>query len=633
MKKTIFTALACLVAWGAAKADTRLIGSLDVLDVWQFNYSASHWVEQGNLQAGQSVWGENIVPITTLSKEMAGADWIQTAFSSRSFTDPVIATFRVKEDSRIYIAHSDGVCQKPAWMLCYTPTDYKMESARGDKFTFYTRIVRKGETVTLGPNGSTIHPMYVVAAQPLTGTWPVRKPSGAIFDVTTYGAKGDNKTVNTAAIQKAIDACAAAKGGGTVYVSGGIFVTGTIRLKDNVTLWVDEGTILRGSTNHADYPPVRFSLPSYRGHEDYQLIGAENAKNVTITGGGIIDGYSLYEGWPWRGSGNEHERPRTLRLFTCKDVNVHDITIIRSANWTSYYEGCERLKIHNVTFRCYTGTHNQDGIDISGCRDVDIRNINGTCGDDVIVIKSMSLLPVENVYVDGVLSRYANCYLIKIGTETHSPVRNMHVTNVEGWTRYSLAVESVDGAIVENILYENVRMYNCSSPFVIRLGNRGRVFDGGPKPAPVGQMRNITFRNISNTDIRYDLIKGGPGVGAPIAGFPGHMVENVTIEDCDLLFMGSINEPNFIYRDVPEVEGKYPEFNMFGQLPAYGLYFRHVDGLKLRNVKIRARYNDVRPAVVMDDVKNYSVSGIEHETFSITTPSPMWHKQDGEIKQ
>lgn len=116
-----------------------------------------------------------------------------------------------------------------------------------------------------------------------------------------------------------------------------------------------------------------------------------------------------------------------------------------------------------------------------------------------------------------------------------------------------------------------------------------------------------------------------------VGGLKGHPVENVTIEDCDLLLFGSVNEPQMIYRDVPENEKKYPEFDCYGTCPAYGLYFRHVDGLNVKNVRLRLANNDVRPAVVMDDVKNYTVRNIDYEVNSRTEPYPMWHQQDGQI--
>lgn len=609
-----------------AFADTPLIKNLDTWDVWTNNYNASHWIEQGNFRPGLSMYGEVAVNITAVPKTLQGADWIQTAFFSKNFTGELIATFQLKGDAEVYIAHDKKIIAKPTWLKAYTKAGGLIVNAEGDVFELYKKTFHKGDSVKLGSNGSTQEKMYIVVVKPI-GTAPlITKPFGKIFDVLKYGAIGDNKTLNTTTIQKAIDDCSAA-GGGTVYIHNGIFVSGTLVLQDNVHLFVEAGSILRASANHADYPAIRCSFQYFRGKEDFQFIYAEKKKNITISGGGIIDGYSHGDFWPWKGRNNEHERPRLIRMVECTNVNVHDISLLRSANWTQLYEGCDNVSLNNVRVRAYTGQNNEDGVDISSCNGVTIKNYYAITGDDGICLKAMSMKKTENVFVDGFIGRYINCNIVKIGTETHGDVQNIYIKNVVGNTRYGAAVEAVDGSNIDGVIYENFLLTSCASPVVIRLGDRGRTYEGGPQKAPIGSIKNVVIRNIRNTDISYVDAKGGPGVGMAIGGLPDKKIENLLIENCDFLFYGSIQDTAFVYRDVPENREKYPEFNIYGTCPAYGLYLRHVNGVTIRNTKVRLKNLDVRPAVVLDDVANYQFSNLQCDQLPYTYPSLIWDKQ------
>lgn len=630
MKKTVL-ALFALVLCVEAIADTRTIRRLDVSDVTKYVYNVSHWIEQADLREGESMYGEEQIPITFLSEGLKGLDWIQTSYFSRMSEREELARFFVKCDADILVAHNRGIAAKPQWLSGWKKTGETVRNAVGDEFDVFSRHFAKDETVILGPNGDKSKNMYIVAVRP-TGPLPQKqKISGYVVDVRSLGAVGDGRTVNTAAIQAAIDKCSANRKGGTVLIDGGIYVSGTLELKSGVTLHIEEGSILRGSPDTSDFPPFRANIPSFRGKEDFQFIYACGAKNIGITGGGIIDGYSLYEGYPWKGRNNEHERARLIRMFGCENVNVKHITLIRSANWTQYYESCRNMNFEQIIVRCYTGTNNQDGIDLSGCSDVVVKDFLGVCGDDVICLKALSMTPAKNIYVENVRSRYANCNIVKIGTETHGDISNVHVRDVEGWTRYSIAVEAVDGSNIDGVIYEDVRLHGCASPFVVRLGSRGRTFEGGPDPAPLGSIKNVTFRNIRNDDVFWVEKKTGPGVAAVIGGLPERKIENVTIEDCDILLYGSICDKDYIYRDVPENEKKYPEFDCFGITPAYGVYVRHADNVTLRNVKIRMKNYDIRPAVVLEDADGYELSGIDCETTLRTEPAPLWDKAKGPV--
>lgn len=608
-------------------ADSKLIRDLDMLDVYTYNFNASHWIEQGNLQKGVSMYGEIDVPVIDIPARLAGADFLQTSVSSNNFSGKVIAYFVAGEAASLYIAHSDQVKKKPKWLSGYSSVNEFVKTAQGS-FELFKKEVKKGDTISLGNNGSSKAPMYFVIAQ-AKHNLKTTLPKGKVFDIRDFGAVGDNKSINTASIQAAIDKCAASKEQGIVYIADGVYVSGTLELKDNITLYVERGAILRGSMNHADYPQkISTTVPSFRSNEHYQFLFAENRKNIRITGGGIIDGNSLFDGFPWKGKGNEHERPRLIRMIKCDQVTVDDITLIRSANWTQYYEACTNLNLLNQNIRCYTGTHNQDATDISGCKNVVVRNIRALAGDDVICIKSLSMEVGENILVENISSRYANCHLVKVGTETHGGVKNLTVRNVVGKARYGIAIECVDGAIVENVLYENIVLQNCATPLFIRLGNRGRTFAGGPSVAPQGIMRNITIRNVRNTDISYVEVRNGPGVGSAIGGVPAQKIQNLLIEDCDFLYFGNIMNKEYIYREIPENEDKYPEFNIYGTCPAYGLYFRHIDGLTLKNVNVRVKHTDIRPAIVFENAEKIEMKNVQYQSFSFTEPTPVWNKSE-----
>lgn len=255
-----------------------------------------------------------------------------------------------------------------------------------------------------------------------------------------------------------------------------------------------------------------------------------------------------------------------------------------------------------------------------------MRGIRALAGDDVICIKSLSMEVGENILVEDVKSRYANCHLVKVGTETHGGVKNLIVRNVEGNARYGIAIEAVDGAEIENVLYENIFLSGCSTPLFIRLGSRGRTFDGGPKPAPQSKMKNITIRNVRNTGIGFVEVRNGPGVGSAIGGVPNQKIENLTIENCDFLYYGSLMDKEFIYRDIPENADKYPEFNIYGTCPAYGLYFRHIDGLTLNNVNVRVKHTDIRPGIVYENSENIIYNNVSIQSNQYTEPAPMWNK-------
>jgi len=416
------------------------------------------------------------------------------------------------------------------------------------------------------------------------------------YDVRNYGAKPDGKTLCTKSIQKAIDECAK-RGGGTVYFPPGTFLSGTIYMKSNVTLRLDTGSTLLGSTNLKDYPPTVQAFRSYTdNYTDKSLIYGEKLQRIAITGSGTIDGQGAAFKGPYK------VRPYMIRIIQCQNVLVKDVTIQNSPMWVQHYLACDDVRIDGITVRSRVNGNN-DGIDIDSCHRVIISNCNVSSGDDAIVLKSTSARPCRDVTVSNcVLS--SHCNALKMGTESNGGFENIVIT---GCTIYDtrlagVALEIVDGGTMDRIVVSNITMNKVGAPIFLRLGNRARPFKKDMGKPGMGVMRNITISNIEST--------GANETGCAISGLPGHAIENVTLSNIRLSFAGNGNQDDAA-RAVPEKPTSYPEYSMFGRLPAYGLYCRRVKGLKLLNVQLQLAAADKRHALVAEDVESISIDDLD----------------------
>jgi len=430
----------------------------------------------------------------------------------------------------------------------------------------------------------------------------------ADFSAVRHGAVGDGKTLCTQAIQKAIDACAAA-GGGRVSLPAGTFLSGTLYLKSRVTLALEEGCTLLGSPNLADYPE---NVPAVRSYTDNyvtrSLIAGEDLDRVAVVGRGTIDG----NGGAFKG-GKYLIRPYVIRLVNCRDVLVEGVHMRRSPMWMQHYLACDRLTVRGITVINH-GNPNNDGLDIDGCRDVIISDCLLDSDDDALCLKSTLERPCENVVVTNcVLSSHCNAF--KMGTESNGGFRNITASNcviaspagskaTYGRARGSggIALEIVDGGRLENVAISNFVIQGVTTPIFMRLGNRARPFKKDmPKPE-AGTFRNVKLSHIVATGVSK--------TGCALAGLPGHPIEDVSLADIHLSFEGGGTSEEAA-RAVPENPEKYPECTMFGDLPAYGFYVRHARGIRLTNVRLTTEKADLRPALVCDDVENLSVDGLE----------------------
>lgn len=401
----------------------------------------------------------------------------------------------------------------------------------------------------------------------------------------------------TIALQRALDS-ARDSGGGEVTIPAGRHEVGTLRLYSNTTLVLAQGSVLVGSTDLAHYPQIQPQLRSYSdNYTSRSIIYAERATNVSIVGRGIIDG----QGASFLGL-SYHERPYLLRMIECEDVIVRDVEMRDSAMWTQHYLACQRVLVDGITVRGRTNINN-DGIDIDSCVDFRLSNSTFDTEDDAIVIKATAPLPCRNITVTNCVMK-SDCNGFKIGTETVGSFSDIVLSNS---TMYDIglsavAIESVDGAEVERIVISGVTARNASSALFIRLGDRGRPWDAvgtadyydeeASERVPVGAIRGVMVDNF--------MVSGCDVLGSSITGTPSVPVRDVSLTNVRWSSVGG-GVPRT--EEVPDLLDRYPEYRMFGSLPAHGLYAKHVEGLTLSNINLVTVEADAREAFVFDRVE------------------------------
>jgi polygalacturonase len=485
-----------------------------------------------------------------------------------------------------------------------------------------------------------------------------RPPSS--FDIRDHGATGDGHTLDTDAINAAIEAAAAA-GGGTVLFPAGRYACHSLHLRSHVTLELSSGATLLAAPapDRPDEPGYDLAEPNpwgdlhaYQdfGHSHWRnsLLWGEDLENIAIVGPGHIDGTHLGKGL----SKHSSERPGTankaIALKNCRRVTLRDFSLYRGGHFAVLATGVDDLTIDNLRIDT-----NRDGLDIDCCRWVRISNcLVNTVNDDAIVLKTSYALgerrATENVTITNcVVSGYdlgsvldgtyrtktlhapdrdGPTGRIKLGTESHGDFRNITIANCVFDRSRGLAIESVDGAHIENIVATGLAMRNLSSSVLfIRLGNRAR----GPAGTSVGSIRRVTVSHVvaSGVDGRFPL---------QLQGLPGHPIEEVRLSDFQIEAAGGTTldevatQPtqrvNRFFLQVGEGEGgvtgarepfavplrerAYPEPSMFGLLPASALYARHVRELDLRDLRFRFATPDERPPVVLVGVEGCRARGV-----------------------
>jgi len=520
-------------------------------------------------------------------------------------------------------------------------------------------------------------------------------PAAGILDVRKFGATGDGKTLDTAAINKTIDAAVAA-GGGTVIFPAGNYLSYSIHLKSNVTLHLEPGaTIIAADPPAAGAPgfdlpePNEWDMYQDFGHSHFRnsLIWGDALENIGITGTGRIWGRGLSKGY---GPGGDAHAPgvgnKSISLKNCKNVLLRDFSILHGGHFGILATGVENLTIDNLKIDT-----NRDGMDVDACRNVRISNcyVNSPWDDGICLKADYALgsakqtehVTITNCYVSGCweegsmldgsykkfgpdVTGVGHTGRIKFGTESNGGFRNITISNCVFEGCQGLALESVDGALLEDITITNISMRDIiTAPIFLRLGNRMR----GPDNTPVGTLKRVIISNLVCSNC-------SPWLGSIISGIPGHVIEDVKISNIQILHQGGGAKEDAAYQP-PEYEDMYPEPTMFvggprpsgrgpdgkwvpegagrgpggpgrgpgapgapgtpgapggrgetaaGQpagaaaaaapvrprgprgpvhhMPSQGFYVRHVKGIQFDNIEIRAAKEDLRPAFVLEDV-------------------------------
>lgn len=428
----------------------------------------------------------------------------------------------------------------------------------------------------------------------------------AVHDITAYGAVADTTHLSTAAIQRAIDTCNAA-GGGEVLVPAGDWKTGSIFLKSNVTLRLENGATLYGSTDIRDYIPVKTNYVSLRTHTPtIQLIYADKARSVAITGQGTIDGRgAAFPKLTWDDEGIT--RPHLLRFIQCSDITVSGITLRNSGCWMQHYLACDRLKIQGITVY-NRNNYNNDALDLDGCHDVVVSDMIADSDDDAITLKSTSPRLCEDITISN-CTVSSHCNGIKLGTETNGGFRNIIIRGVTvkpsadqstqffgydgGIGHSAISLEIVDGGTMTNVDIADITIRGTQCPIFIRLANRARAYSPDVPVENIGSISGIRLHDILIDD-------AGPG-GSSITGLAGHPVRDVELRDITIRHAGGQPETP---APTDEKVADYPESTMWGILPAQGFWLNHTDGVRISNLRVIPATPDARPAILATDSPN-----------------------------
>jgi len=432
--------------------------------------------------------------------------------------------------------------------------------------------------------------------------------SAVNYNVSDFGAKADGVSLDTKAVQSAIDAANKHGGGKVIIPAGKTVVIGTIYMKSFVTLHLENGARLKGSANISDYASnTHKNMYKNEPHMDRCLIYAENASNFAFEGYGTIDGNGHINHFTRKKGG----RPMLMRFKNCNNIHMHNITIINPAAWVSAWLYCSEITVSGIRIKSRVN-NNGDGLDFDGCTNVKVSNCSFDTSDDSICLQaSMPDKPCRDVLISNCIfeSKWAG---MRIGLLSRGDFESVTVTNCtfKNIEDSGLKIQMNEGGTMKNMVFSNLVMKNVPRPIFMTFAQQKACVDAPAEMYPMKEMSNFTFQNIiaDNRELDKNSVFF-------ITGMPGHCIENIILKDIQFIVSGGGTLADADKKTIKEytletLDGWWPEFHLVGTLPASGMYLRHVKNIYVDNFHLTTVSTDKRRPIVIEDVENANFNGI-----------------------
>ena len=462
--------------------------------------------------------------------------------------------------------------------------------------------------------------------------------SNCHYNVSDYGAKGDSTTDNTIMIQSTINICSE-NGGGTVFIPQGVYMTGTLFIKDNTVLFLSPGSELRAIPELNSFPLSIPKTPSnFNIFFHHALIYAENVNNIGIKGQGIINGQGYAEAFKqttWKKPDRYQNRPGLVRLVNCNNIRIENIELINSAFWTLHLMASSDIVIHGITLNSRTSNYNNDGIDVDGCENVRISDCYINSVDDAISIKATGERPAKRVIINNCILS-SHCNAIRVGAENFAGFEDIHFSNCHIFnSKLGITFQNIDGFKMKRISFQGITMNEIGIPIYIITGRKTYPI-GVPEeeyPCQPGKfpasIEDLKFDNIYGNNIGYYKGVGTGGDSTTtnsrtaiiLSGHKDALLKRCSMNNINFHFNGggTLEDNDVILPDISNIPN--PSFK---STPVYGLITRYTENLSLANINFTYEEPDKRSAMIIEKGINTSIKNINVQTDE-SNPVIKWH--------